>query len=93
MRKGQCLKVAYRLAFVLLIWSSGYACAYDSYVATNLYKTRDALLDQRSHLQQKADDITRSINQLERQLNVVRGYLRDTDRNIRDVEDAIRRVK
>ena len=79
--------------FALLFYSVGYANAYDSVVLRNLYKSRDALLDQKSHLQEKSDNIKKAINDLNRQLNVVESYLRDTDKNIRDIDDAIRRVQ
>jgi septal ring factor EnvC (AmiA/AmiB activator) len=79
-------------AVAALSFSMGYVHAYSSEIRNNLNKTRDALLDQRSHLQQRADQLTLSIQELNRQLDVVNSYLRDTDRNIRDVEDALKRV-
>lgn len=92
-RKRKLLNIASWLAFALIFWSIGYANAYDSYVVKNLYKTRDALLDQRSHLLTKRDAVKSRMNELNKSLNIIDGYLRDTDKNIRDVEDAIKRVQ
>lgn len=80
------------LAFALMFWSIGYAQAYDRTVANNLGKTRDALLDQRSHLAVKADEIKGKMAELDKQLGIVESYIRDTDRALRDIEDAIRRA-
>lgn len=80
------------LAFALMFWSIGYAQAYDRTVANNLGKTRDALLDQRSHLAAKADEIKGKMAELDKQLGIVESYIRDTDSAIRDIEDAIRRA-
>lgn len=74
-------------------WSFGHVhAAYNPEVVNNLNRTRDALLDQRQHLQERSDSITRQVGELNRQLDVVNSYLRDTDKNIRDIEDALRRV-
>ncbi len=85
------------LAFVIaLSWGVGYVQAQQSTyteIWNNLNKTRDSLLDQRTHLQERADRINEQIAELQRQLDIVNNYLRDTDRNIRDVEDALRRVR
>ncbi len=89
-------KKALRFLLLTLIvvssWTMGYAHAYSSEVLNNLNRTRDALLDQRRNLQLRYDAISQKINELNRQLDVVNSYLRDTDRNIRDVEDALKRV-
>lgn len=93
---GVNFKKAFRLLlFTLLIvgsWSMGYVHAYSSEVVNNLNRTRDSLLDQRTHLQQRADTLAGQISELSRQLDVVNSYLRDTDKNIRDIDDALRRV-
>jgi hypothetical protein len=85
------------LALTLVIvssWSVGYVHAYSNLEVTNsLNKTRDALLDQRAHLKERADLIQQKIAEYSRQLDVVNSYLRDTDRNLSDVEDALRRVR
>ncbi|MCA9805409.1 MAG: hypothetical protein KC777_25740 [Cyanobacteria bacterium HKST-UBA02] len=76
-----------------LSYCAGYVQAYDQTVYNNLSKTRDALIDQRSHLEEKADEIKRKMADLDRQLDMVNSYLRDTDRSLRNIEDAIRRVQ
>ena len=85
------------IAFALIIfaaWSAGHVQAYSNLEVTNsLNKTRDALLDQRAHLKQRADLLQQKINEYNQQLDVVNSYLRDTDRNLSDVEDALRRVR
>ena len=81
------------LLFVALVsFSLGNAQAYSTEVVNNLKRTRDALLDQRSHLDQNAANIKRKISEYERQLDVVNSYLRDTDNALRDVDDAIRKA-
>lgn len=85
------------IAFALIIfaaWSAGHVQAYSNLEVTNsLNKTRDALLDQRAHLKERADLLQQKINEYSQQLDVVNSYLRDTDRNLSDVEDALRRVR
>lgn len=76
-----------------LCYCAGYVQAYDQTVYNNLSKTRDALIDQRTHLEEKADGIKKTISELERQLDMVNSYLRDTDRSLRNIEDAIKRVQ
>lgn len=78
---------------IALSWSIGYVQAQTSDIWNNLNRTRDSLLDQRAHLQERADRLGEQIAELNRQLDIVNSYLRDTDRNIRDVEDALRRVR
>ena len=90
---------AVRLFSLILImslsWGIGYGQATFNTrdVINNLNKTRDSLLDQRQHLAERADQINQQIRNLQQQLDVVNSYLNDTDRNIRDVEDALRRVQ
>ncbi|MBK9144173.1 MAG: hypothetical protein IPM23_16890 [Candidatus Melainabacteria bacterium] len=76
-----------------LSYCAGYVRAYDQTVYNNLFKTRDALIDQRTHLEEKADEIKKKMAELDRQLDVVNSYLRDTDRSLRNIEDAIKRVQ
>ncbi|MBX9692816.1 MAG: hypothetical protein K2Z81_10560 [Cyanobacteria bacterium] len=84
-------KVLVGLFLVGISWTMGYvAHAYNAEVVNNLRRTRDALLDQRSHLEANASSIQQKINDLSRQLNIVNGYLRDTDNALKDVDDAIR---
>jgi len=90
----KALRLAVLTLIVALSWSVGYVQAYSSLEVTNsLNKTRDALLDQRTHLKERADLISQKIAEYSRQLDVVNSYLRDTDRNLSDVEDALRRVR
>ncbi len=71
----------------------GYAAhAYGAEVLNNLRKTRDALLDQRSHLETNANAIKQKMDELGKRLDIVNGYLRETDNALRDVDDAIRRA-
>jgi len=65
------------------------AIALDSMVYNNLSRSRQALLDQREHLQESADRIGRQIDNLNRQLDTVNAYLRDTDTALRDVESTM----
>ncbi len=85
------------LAFTLIIvssWSVGYVQAYSNVeVINSLNKTRDALLDQRAHLKERADLIAQKVAEYNKQLDVINSYLRDTDRNLSDVEDALLRVQ
>ncbi|MBZ0185440.1 MAG: hypothetical protein K8F91_04235 [Candidatus Obscuribacterales bacterium] len=93
MRKQDIVWLICSLLACVFFYAQGYAQAYDQTVVNNLSKTRDALLDQRSHLDVKADEIKKKIDELSRQLNLVNTYLTDTDKSLRDIEDAIRRVK
>lgn len=78
------------VSLLIATWSMGYAhAAYQSEVNKNLLRTRDALLDQRAHLEQARDGIGRKIDELSRQLDIVNSYLRDTDKAIRDVDAAM----
>ncbi|HEY9754279.1 MAG TPA: hypothetical protein V6C97_03835 [Oculatellaceae cyanobacterium] len=65
------------------------AFAFDSLVYNNLSRSRQALLDQRAHLQESADRIGRQIDNLNHQLDTVNSYLRDTDTALRDVETSM----
>jgi len=85
-------KLIYAVPF-LIIWIGGSATAYDNQVTNNLLRTRDALLDQKTHLQTAADQIGSKIDTLQRQLDTVNQYLNDTDKALRDVEIAIDRTR
>lgn len=93
MTVAKALRLLLLVILILASWGAGYVQAYDATVVNSLNKTRDALLDQRLHLQQRADAISQRVAELNRQLDLVNSYLRDTDRNLRDVEDALKRVK
>lgn len=65
------------------------ATAYDPGVYDNLQRTRDALLDQRKHLQDVYDQISTQISQLQQKQSRIDSYLGQNDRALRDVESAI----
>lgn len=71
---------------------SGTASAYDSGVYNNLMKTRDALLQQRDYLQKAYDDTSKQIDQLQQKLSRVNSYLNQNDKNLRDIDDALRQM-
>ncbi len=94
MNARKALKLLALMLVIVSSWSVGYVHAYSNLEVTNsLNKTRDALLDQRAHLKERADLLQQKIAEYSRQLDVVNSYLRDTDRNLSDVEDALRRVR
>jgi uncharacterized protein YlxW (UPF0749 family) len=76
------------LVFLLTLTNIA-ASAYESMIYSNLNRSRQALLDQRAHLQDSADRIGRQIDNLNRQLDTVHAYLRDTDSALRDVETSL----
>lgn len=60
------------------------------YVFDNLNKSRDALLDQRRELQRAYDDTAKQIDMLNQKQQRIDSYLKQVDKAIRDVEDALR---
>jgi len=82
MHSNQKLAFTPMLLTLLLALGAGYAFGYQS-VYNNLQDTRASLLDQRNHLL----NVQAS---LQRQLNVVQGYLTDNDRALSDVDAAMR---
>ena len=62
-------------------------------VYNSLMKSRDALMDQRRYLQAEADRLNQQMLALQKQLDLVGSYLRDNDRAIKDVDNAIRRAQ
>ena len=82
-------------AWICLLFSLGCtnlaAVAFDSQVYDNLMRSRQALLEQKDHLQDSADRIGQQIDNLNRQLDTVNAYLRDTDSAIKDVESTLAR--
>ncbi len=58
-------------------------------VVDNLKKTRDALLDQKSQLQAKADVVYRKIKDQQREYDLLQAAITDTDRSIKDIDDAL----
>ena len=61
-------------------------------VYNSLMKSRDALLDQRRYLQAEAERLNQQMLALQKQLDVVNSYLRDNDRAVKDVDNAVRRA-
>jgi hypothetical protein len=62
-------------------------------VYISLLKSRDALMDQRKYLQTEADRLNQQMILLQKQVDVVNSYLRDNDRAVKDVDNAIRRAQ
>ena len=89
MRLRRAAQVLGLVSLATVTWSMGYVYAYQTDVNKNLLRTRDALLDQRSHLEQSADAVGKRIDELNRQLDIINSYLRDTDKAIRDVNAAM----
>ena len=87
------LQVTLLVLVAVISWTLGNVHAYSTEVVSNLQRTRDALLNQRSHLESKADEIKRKIDEYNRNLAIVNGYLRETDNALKDVENAIRRAR
>ncbi len=58
-------------------------------VVDNLKKTRDALLDQKSQLSAKADIVYRRIKDNQREFDLLQAAITDTDRSIKDIDDAL----
>jgi prefoldin subunit 5 len=61
----------------------------DTGVWDNLNRSRDALLAQRTRLQDAANKLGQQIDYLNQQMDKVNAYLRDNDVAIRDVERAL----
>jgi len=72
---------------------SGRATAYDPSIFNSLSRSRDALLAQRAHLNDAADDAKAKIDALQRQLNTINAYLTDTNSALTDVENALARAQ
>jgi hypothetical protein len=62
-------------------------------VYMSLLKSRDALMDQRRYLQTEADRLNQQMILLQKQVDVVNSYLRDNDRAVKDVDNAIKRAQ
>jgi len=69
------------------------AIAYDSQVVDRLEKSRDALLDQKSRLEESDQRMGETIDELMLKRDRVKTYLRDTDDALREVEIALRGTK
>lgn len=66
------------------------AAAPGDYVYNNLQKSRDALLDQKRELQRAYDDTSKQMDLLNQKLTRIDAYMKQVDKAIRDVDDALR---
>jgi hypothetical protein len=69
------------------------AIAYDSLVTDRLERSRDALLDQKTRLEESDQRLGEAIDELNTKRDRVKTYLRDTDESLREVEIALRGTK
>jgi len=67
------------------------ARAYDPQVSTSLKKSKDALLAQRTELLDACDKRKTQITQIEQEIDRLQGYIRDTDRTLKDIDVALTR--
>ncbi len=88
----QSRRILSMLAICLLCWLSGRASAYNASILNSLARSRDALLTQRAHLQDAADETQRKITEYQTKLDSINAYLSDTDNALRDVESAMARA-
>lgn len=86
----------FRITAIFLVatafWFSVQATAYDSTVYTSLSRSRDALLAQRAHLQDAADETKTKIAEQQKKLDTINSYLTDTDNALHDVDVALARA-
>jgi septal ring factor EnvC (AmiA/AmiB activator) len=69
------------------------AAGYDPNVYNNLMKTRDALLQQRDYLQKAYDDTNKQIDALQQKMTRINNYLDQNDKNLRDIDQALRQFQ
>jgi hypothetical protein len=67
--------------------------AYDPMVVDRLERSRDALLDQKTALEQSDRNLGDTIDELSRKRDRVQTYLRDTDKALLEVDLALRGTK
>jgi septal ring factor EnvC (AmiA/AmiB activator) len=67
--------------------------AQGSDLSGNLFRSRDALLKQRSELQDASNRIDQQLAELSRQQDRIHEYLRDTDRALNDIDVALRSTR
>lgn len=84
--------LAIQATFIVAVGSLAFAQTPQQ-VYNSLAKSRDALLDQRRYLTGEADRLAEKINALQTQMDTVNGYIRDNDRALRDVENAMRKAQ
>jgi len=91
-KNPRSLRMIAMLAICSLCWFSGRASAYNASILNSLSRSRDALLTQRAHLQDAADEVKTKINDYQTKLDSINSYLTDTDNALRDVESAMARA-
>lgn len=64
--------------------------AYTSAVESDLKSTRDALLKQRSDIEETIDKKAGQVANLQSEIDRLRAYLRDTDHALTSVDSALR---
>ena len=84
------------LTVQLVFSAAAYSLAYgqsSQQVYNSLARSRDSLLDQRRYLQAESDRLGQQISSLQAQLDRVNDYMRDNDKALRDVEQAMRQAQ
>ena len=79
--------------FLLVACLSSIALNQSQVAYVNLLKSRDALMEQRRFLTAELDRQNFQMVALKKNIEVVQGYLRDNDRAVTDVDNAIRRAQ
>jgi len=67
--------------------------AQGSDLANNLFRSRDALITQKSELVGASDRIDKQMAELARQQDRIQNYLKDTDRALKDLDIALRETR
>jgi uncharacterized protein YlxW (UPF0749 family) len=80
----------FMMAILLPVVIVSMAIAYDSMVVDRLERSRDALLDQKTQLEESDQRLGETIDELNRKRDRVQTYLRDTDKALMEVELALR---
>lgn len=79
--------------FLLVACLSSMALSQSQIIYNNLLKSRDALMDQRRYLISEADRLNQQMIALKKNIELVNGYLRDNDKAVADVDNALRRAQ
>lgn len=79
--------------FLLVACLSSIALTQSQIACANLLKSRDALMDQRRFLTAEVDRLNLQMVALKKNIELVNGYLRDNDRAVTDVDNALRRTQ
>lgn len=92
MKDPGVFRITASILIATAFWFSGRATAYDTNVFNSLSRSRDALLTQRAHLQDAADETQTKITDLQKKLDTINSYLTDTDNALHDVDVALARA-